>query len=90
MNKDYFKELLEIIDLVPGKGLFKMGKKQISRILKIYKERVIAVIEIIKSHENPFVQKLYEEYLGKPMGEISHHLLHTHYFDRTNEVIIDE
>ncbi len=56
MNKDYFKELLEIIDLVPGKGLFKMGKKQISRILKIYKERVIAVIEIIKSHENPFVE----------------------------------
>ena len=29
------------------------------------------------SHENSEVQKLYEEYLGKPLGEMSHHLLHT-------------
>ena len=29
------------------------------------------------SHENPQVQKLYDEYLGKPNGELSHHLLHT-------------
>ena len=25
--------------------------------------------------------KLYEEYLGAPCGENSHHLLHTHYFE---------
>ncbi len=37
---------------------------------------------IRKSHENPFIQKLYEEYLGEPCGEKSHELLHTHYFDR--------
>ncbi len=30
------------------------------------------------SHENPEVLKLYEEYLGKPLGEQSHRLLHTH------------
>ncbi len=35
-----------------------------------------------KSHENPHVQRLYEEYLGKPMGERAHQLLHTHYFKR--------
>ena len=29
------------------------------------------------SHENPDVQALYEEYLGVPLGERSHHLLHT-------------
>lgn len=29
------------------------------------------------SHENPEVQTLYHDYLGKPLGEISHHLLHT-------------
>ena len=29
------------------------------------------------SHENPHVQKLYDEYLGKPNGELAHHLLHT-------------
>lgn len=37
---------------------------------------------IRKSHENPDIIKLYEEYLGKPLGEKSHHLLHTHYFKR--------
>ena len=30
------------------------------------------------SHENPEVAKLYEDYLGKPLGEKSHELLHTH------------
>ena len=29
------------------------------------------------SHENPSVNKLYSEYLIKPLGEKSHHLLHT-------------
>lgn len=41
-----------------------------------------------KSHENPDIIKLYEEFLGKPMSEKSHHLLHTHYFDRSNEIFI--
>lgn len=36
-----------------------------------------------KSHENPYIQKLYEEYLGKPLGEKAHHLLHTHYFNKS-------
>lgn len=31
------------------------------------------------SHENPFVQQLYKEFLGQPLGEKSEHLLHTHY-----------
>lgn len=38
---------------------------------------------IRKSHENPYIIKLYEEFLGKPMSEKAHHLLHTEYFDRT-------
>ena len=29
------------------------------------------------SHENPDIQALYREYLGAPLGEKSHHLLHT-------------
>lgn len=29
------------------------------------------------SHENPVVQALYQEYLGEPLGEKAHHLLHT-------------
>ena len=32
-----------------------------------------------KSHENEAVQQLYKEFLGVPLGEVSHHLLHTKY-----------
>lgn len=39
-----------------------------------------------KSHENPYIIKLYEDYLGKPMSEKSHHLLHTCYFCKHNEI----
>ncbi|MDD4847779.1 MAG: NADH-dependent [FeFe] hydrogenase, group A6 [Bacteroidales bacterium] len=42
-----------------------------------------------KSHENPYIVKLYEEFLGKPCGELSHHLLHTHYFDRSTKIEIE-
>ena len=33
-----------------------------------------------KSHENLYIKSLYEEYLGKPLSEKAHALLHTHYF----------
>jgi NADH-quinone oxidoreductase subunit G/NADP-reducing hydrogenase subunit HndD len=35
------------------------------------------------SHENGSVAELYEEYLGRPLGEASHHLLHREYTDRS-------
>ncbi|HML55699.1 MAG TPA: NADH-dependent [FeFe] hydrogenase, group A6 [Solidesulfovibrio magneticus] len=35
-----------------------------------------------KSHQNPYIIELYEKFLGKPLSEKSHHLLHTHYFKR--------
>jgi iron-only hydrogenase group A len=34
------------------------------------------------SHENQSVKRLYDEFLGQPLGEKSHHLLHTHYEQR--------
>jgi iron-only hydrogenase group A len=34
------------------------------------------------SHQNQGVKRLYEEFLGKPLGEISHRLLHTRYSHR--------
>lgn len=45
---------------------------------------------IRKSHENPYIQKLYKEFLGAPLSEKSHHLLHTHYFDKKKVIEIDE
>ena len=35
-----------------------------------------------KSHDNPEIQQLYKEFLGKPCSHLAHELLHTHYFDR--------
>lgn len=34
------------------------------------------------SHQNPDVKKLYQNFLGKPLSEKAHHLLHTHYHKR--------
>jgi iron-only hydrogenase group A len=34
------------------------------------------------SHDNPYIQTLYKEFLGEPAGEKSHHLLHTEYVKR--------
>jgi NADH-quinone oxidoreductase subunit G/[NiFe] hydrogenase diaphorase moiety small subunit/NADP-reducing hydrogenase subunit HndD len=35
-----------------------------------------------KSHLNPEITKIYNDFLGKPLGEKSHHLLHTKYSPR--------
>jgi len=37
------------------------------------------VAKVRKSHHNPAVKELYDTWLGKPLGERSHQLLHTHY-----------
>jgi iron-only hydrogenase group A len=37
---------------------------------------------IRKSHENPSITKIYKEFLKEPLGEKSHHLLHTKYTAR--------
>jgi iron-only hydrogenase group A len=34
------------------------------------------------SHQNSYVHRLYEDFLGKPLGDKSHQLLHTHYSPR--------
>lgn len=38
---------------------------------------------IRKSHENPSIKKLYEEYLGAPGSEKAHHILHTSFVKRS-------
>lgn len=51
-----------------------------ARLQSIY--AIDAHKELRKSHKNPDIQKLYEEFLGQPLGEKSHKLLHTHYHQR--------
>ena len=41
-------------------------------------------LPIRKSHDNPFIQKLYAEYYGEPGSHQAHHDLHTHYQARNN------
>ena len=38
---------------------------------------------IRKSHDNPSIKKLYEEFLGEPGSEKAHHILHTSYVKRS-------
>ena len=35
-----------------------------------------------KSHENPLIKKIYDEFLGEPNSHKAHELLHTHYIKR--------
>ncbi len=42
-----------------------------------------AAKELRKSHDNPSIKKLYDEYLGEPGSEKAHHILHTSYVKRT-------
>ncbi len=65
------------------------GKSEIIRARQkaIYEED--RRLPLRKSHENPYIIKLYEEYLGQPMSELSHELLHTEYFQKQPEIIIE-
>jgi len=55
---------------------------------EIRKARIEAIFRedegkpIRKSHENPAISALYRDFLGEPLGEKSHHLLHTGYTPR--------
>lgn len=54
---------------------------RMARIKAIYE--VDADMPLHKSHANPAVQQLYTDFLKEPLGEKSHHLLHTHYQKRS-------
>lgn len=51
-----------------------------ARAKAIYEED--KALPLRKSHENPSVIKLYEDFLGEPNSELAHELLHTKYIKR--------
>ncbi len=51
------------------------------RLDRVYDADTRAAVR--SSHENRSVATLYEEYLGRPLGEVSHRLLHRSYTDRS-------
>jgi iron-only hydrogenase group A len=60
-----------------GQPRFTDDSVRLKRIAGIYAEDEGK--QLRKSHENPAVQELYRDFLGKPLGHKSHELLHTHY-----------
>ena len=71
----------------PG-GCIAGGGQPLGADLNAVRARMQALYQIDReapvrvSHKNEWVQRLYKEYLGKPLGEKSHHLLHTRYHKR--------
>lgn len=71
----------------PG-GCLGGGGQPIPTSPEIRKKRMEAIyaedgdMPIRKSHENPEVAEIYKVFLGKPLGDKSHKLLHTHYTPR--------
>jgi len=61
---------------------------EIKEKINIREERAKALYDedkdlpIRKSHKNPYITKIYEEFLGTPNGHLSHKLLHTEYMKR--------
>lgn len=61
---------------------------RVERAKALYEEDTVK--QLRKSHENPLIIKLYEEFLGKPNGHKSHELLHTYYTAREKYPITAE
>ncbi len=72
----------------PG-GCLGGGGQPVPTNLEVRKSRAASLYledegkPVRKSHENPAIKQLYEEFLGKPLGEKSHKLLHTTYTKRS-------
>lgn len=72
----------------PG-GCLGGGGQPMPTNLEVRKARAASIYRedegksIRKSHENPAIFALYQEFLGKPLSKKSHHLLHTTYTKRT-------
>jgi iron-only hydrogenase group A len=69
----------------PYQGEMKDVRKRIDRLYAADAEA-----EVRASHQNKSVAALYEEHLGRPLGEVSHRLLHRAYTDRSNAALADD
>jgi NADH-quinone oxidoreductase subunit G/NADP-reducing hydrogenase subunit HndD len=76
----------------PG-GCLGGGGQPIPTSLAIRQARAGAIYQadrdlpIRRSHENPSITQIYEKFLGEPLSEKSHHLLHTKYTPRTKRAV---
>jgi iron-only hydrogenase group A len=57
------------------------------RAKALYSEDAASTVR--KSHKNPEIKRLYDEYLGEPNSHKAHELLHTHYYAREKYPVQD-
>lgn len=55
-----------------------------ARIASLYKRD--GELTLRRSHENPEILRLYEEFFGEPLSETAHEMLHTHYHNASGEL----
>lgn len=83
-DKYHFIEIMAC----PG-GCIGGGGQPLPSTKKIIEKRMQAIYKqdkmkkLRRSHENPVVQKIYKEFLGKPLSRKAHNLLHTKYTKRS-------
>ena len=53
-----------------------------ARIASLYKRDEEMTLR--KSHENPSIKQIYEEFYGEPLSEMAEKMLHTYYEDKSN------
>lgn len=68
-----------------GQPITKLNEKRKDRIKGIYVED--ENLPLRKSHDNPEVKQLYEEFLHEPLGHKSHELLHTYYTPKNKKFL---
>jgi NADH-quinone oxidoreductase subunit G len=68
-----------------GQPITKSNIKRKERINAIYVEDEACPIR--KSHENPEITQIYEDFLKEPLGHKSHQLLHTTYKPKNKEIL---
>jgi len=84
-NKDNY-HFIEVM-ACPG-GCLNGGGQPLHTDSKVLMQRMEGIYNIDKSrnirqsHKNPAIQKIYAEFLGSPLSDKSHHLLHTTYRQR--------
>lgn len=83
LNLDFIEVMTCPVGCVSGGGQPKLLLEEYRELA--YKNRTEATyvhdknLPLRKSHENPEIVKIYEDFLKEPLGSVSHHLLHTKY-----------
>ena len=83
LNLDFIEVMTCPVGCVSGGGQPKLLLEEYRELA--YKNRIEATyvhdknLPFRKSHDNPEIVKIYEDFLKEPLGSVSHHLLHTKY-----------